>query len=93
MYRPTSIHTRLLQALHVLGILMPLYPPLFFFSNKWQELYPPLFWLGVGDDLPPQTPHVLLLQEYMPEQRSITIRTTTSKTICLDVSDGHKTSH
>jgi hypothetical protein len=31
--------------LHVLGIPMPLYPP--------------LFWLGVRDDLPPQVPHGL----------------------------------
>lgn len=54
----------------------------YFFWNKWQELYPPLFWLGVGDDLPPQAPH-LLLQEYMPEQRSITIRTTTSRPFAL----------
>jgi hypothetical protein len=45
MYRPMSIHTRLPQALHVLGILMPLYPP--------------LFWLGVDHELPPQAPHRL----------------------------------
>lgn len=31
--------------LHVLGILMPLYPP--------------LFWLGVDHELPPQAPHRL----------------------------------
>lgn len=30
---------------------------------------------------------------HVPEYRSMLIHTTTSKNICLDVSNGHKTSH
>jgi hypothetical protein len=42
MYRPMSIHTRLLQALHELGTLMPLYPPLIFLKQMAGALSSPI---------------------------------------------------